>query len=165
MVIQFRGATLQTVFDARTAIEPSVAALAALHRKDEDLERLAQSVEAMRAAQKVPGPQYATESGRFHLRVAEASHNDVLATMVPALAAMTATVPWRYVKGSRPQLTARVGQVVEAIRMTDAATAASTTAAMFEWIIGDLQQSQPSRMQTRILWPDVDEVLTTRRND
>jgi GntR family transcriptional regulator, transcriptional repressor for pyruvate dehydrogenase complex len=165
MVIQFRGATLQTVFDARTAIEPSVAALAALNRKDADLYRLDQSVEAMRAAQNVPVPLYATESGRFHLRIAEASHNDVLATLVPALAAMTATVPWRYVKGSRPQLTERVATVVEAIRMTDADTAASTTAAMFEWIIGDLQATQAAKMQARILWPDVDEVLTARRND
>jgi GntR family transcriptional regulator, transcriptional repressor for pyruvate dehydrogenase complex len=165
MVIQFRGATLQTVFDARTAIEPSVAALAALHRKDEDLERLDQAVEAMRAAQRVPGPLYAAESGRFHLRIAEASHNDVLATIVPALAAMTATVPWRYVKGSRPELTERVAQVVEAIRMTDATTAASITAGMFEWIIGDLKETQASKMQSRILWPDVDDVLTGRRND
>jgi DNA-binding FadR family transcriptional regulator len=153
------------VFDARTAIEPSVAALAALNRKDEDLERLDGSVRALRAAEKVPGPLYAAESGRFHLHVAEASHNEVLATMVPALAAMTATVPWRYAKGSRPELTDRIATLVEAIRMTDASTAAATTAAMFEWIIEDLQATQPAQMQTRILWPEVDEVLTDHRYD
>jgi len=139
--------------------------LAAVNRKDEDLERLDGSVRALRAAEKVPGPSYATESGRFHLHVAEASHNEVLATMVPALAAMTATVPWRYAKGSRPELTDRIATVVEAIRMTDAATAAQTTAAMFEWIREDLQARQQAQMQTRILWPDVDEVLTEHRYD
>ena len=165
MVIDSRGATLQSVFDARTAIEPSVAALAATQRKDEDLERLDDSVRALRAAQKVPGPLYAAESARFHLHVAQASHNEVLATIVPALATMTATVPWRYVKGSRPELTARIATVVEAIRMTDAATAAEATAAMFEWIIEDLQTTQPERMKARILWPDVDDVLTDQRYD
>jgi GntR family transcriptional repressor for pyruvate dehydrogenase complex len=163
MVIQFRGATLQTVFDARTAIEPSVAALAALQRRDDDLERLDDSLSLLRAAQKVRGPSYAEQSARFHLLVAEASHNDVLATLVPALAAMTATVPWRYVRGSRPELTERISTVVEAIRMTDAAAAAQTTSAMFEWIVNDLRATQSARMQTRILWPEVDEVLTDHR--
>ncbi|MHA6794335.1 FadR/GntR family transcriptional regulator [Pseudonocardia bannensis] len=165
MVVQFRGATLRTVFEARTAIEPAVAALAATHRKDVDLERLDESVAALRAAQKVPGPEYAAQSGRFHLRVAEASHNEVLATVVPALGAMTTTVPWRYPRGSRPELTERISTVVEAIRTSDAATASSATASMFEWITEDLQRNQRAKMETRILWPDVDEVLTDQRYD
>lgn len=163
VVVQFRGATLRTVFEARTAVEPPTAALAAVHRKDVDLERLDESVATLRAAQKVPGPEYAAQSGRFHLRVAEASHNEVLAAVVPALAAMTATVPWRYPRGSRPALTERISTVVEAIRMSDAAAAAEATASMFTWLMDDLQCNQRARMESRILWPDVDEVLTNQR--
>jgi DNA-binding FadR family transcriptional regulator len=165
MVVQFRGATLRTVFEARTAMEPPVAALAAMHRKDEDLERLEESVAALRAAQRVPGPEYAAQSGLFHLRVAAASHNEVLATVVSALAAMTTTVPWRYPRGSRPELTERISSVVEAIRMSDAAAATSATASMFTWIMDDLLSNQPAKMESRILWPDVDEVLAEYRHD
>jgi GntR family transcriptional repressor for pyruvate dehydrogenase complex len=163
MVIQFQGATLRTVFDARTAIEPPVAALAALQRKDFDMARLDETVAALQAAQKVPGPEYAALSGQFHLRVAEASHNEVLAAIVPALAAMTATVPWRYPRGTRPALTERIISVVEAIRSVDPVSAARATTEMFVWITSDLERAQPARMEARILWPDVDEVLAARR--
>ncbi|WP_214368435.1 FadR/GntR family transcriptional regulator [Pseudonocardia sp. H11422] len=165
MVVQFRGATLRTVFEARTAIEPSVAALAASNRKDTDLERLDESVTALRAAQRVPGPEYAVQSGLFHLRVAEASHNEVLATVVPALAAMTTTVPWRYPRGSRPELTERISTVVEAIRMSDSTAAAEAITSMFQWLMDDLQRNQRAKMETRIRWPDVDEVLAEQRHD
>lgn len=165
MVVQFRGATLRTVLEARTAIEPPGAALAAVHRKDADLERLDESVAALRAAQSVPGPEYAAQSGRFHLRVAEASHNEVLATVVPALAAMTTTVPWRYPQGSRPELTERISSVVDAIRMSDSTAAAEATTRMFTWLMDELQRSQRAKMETRILWPDVDEVLAEHRHD
>jgi GntR family transcriptional repressor for pyruvate dehydrogenase complex len=160
IVVQFRGATLRTVFEARTALEPSVAATAALQRNDEDIAKLEAQVELLRAAQKVPGPEYAGHSGRFHLLVAEATHNDVLATIVPALAAMTATVPWRYVRGSRPEITERVNDVVWAIKDKDDSMASKITADLFVWIMNDLLADQPARMRTRILWPDVDEVLT-----
>jgi DNA-binding FadR family transcriptional regulator len=165
MVVQFRGATLRTVFEARTAMEPPVAALAAMHRKDEDLQRLEESVVALRAAQRVPGPEYAAQSGLFHLRVAAASHNEVLATVVSALAAMTTTVPWRYPRGSRPELTERISSVVEAIRTSDVAAATTATGSMFTWIMNDLQANQPVKMESRILWPDVDEVLAEYRHD
>lgn len=165
MVVQFRGATLRTVFEARTAMEPPVAALAAMNRKDEDLERLEESVVALRAAQRVPGPEYAAQSGLFHLRVAAAAHNEVLATMVSALAAMTTTVPWRYPRGSRPELTERISSVVEAIRVADAAAAASAIESMFIWLVDDLQRNQSAKLESRILWPDVDEVLEQFRHD
>jgi GntR family transcriptional repressor for pyruvate dehydrogenase complex len=165
MVIQFRGASLHTVFEARTAIEPSAAALAADRRNDTDLKQLRKQLDLLRVAQSVHGPDYAAHSERFNVVLAEASHNDVLSTLVPALAAMTATVEWRYPRGMRPELTERIANVIEAIGDRDATTAATAHSAMWHWVMSDLLATQPAKMQAPILWPDVDEMLTKRRYD
>lgn len=164
MVVQFRGATLRTIFEARSAIEPPIAALAATHRTAADLAQLDRSLAALRAAETVRGYAYAEESGRFHNRVAEASHNGVLATVVPALVAMTATVGWRYPEGGRVELTGRIEVLVDAIRGRDRGAAVDATAAMFDWVIDDLDRNQTDAMGTTVLWPDVDEVLDRRRH-
>jgi hypothetical protein len=78
---------------------------------------------------------------------------------------MTATVQWRYPRGMRPELTERIGTVIDAIDARDATTAAKSHSDMWHWVMGDLLTSQPGKMQTRILWPDVDEMLTEHRYD
>ncbi|HKC29704.1 MAG TPA: FCD domain-containing protein, partial [Jatrophihabitans sp.] len=138
MVIQFRGATLHTVFEARTAIEPSAAALAADRRNETDLKQLRKQLDLLRVAESVHGPAYAAHSERFNVVLAEGSHNDVLSTLVPALAAMTATVQWRYTRGMRPELTERIGTVVEAIADRDTATASTAHSDMWHWVMSEL---------------------------
>ncbi|HZZ49709.1 MAG TPA: FCD domain-containing protein [Pseudonocardia sp.] len=160
MVIQFRGATLRSIFEARLAVEPAVAALAALNRKDHDLELLDDSVALLRATQPVRGPEFAAHLGRYHLRVAEAAHNDVLATLVPALAVMTTTIVWRFPPGGRSELTERISNAVEAIRVGDGPASNMVTYSMIEWLMNALQVKQAGQMESRILWPDVDEVLS-----
>lgn len=160
MVVQFQGATLRTVFEARLAIDASVAALAAANRKDADLERLDESVAALRATERRRGPEYAQHAAAWTLRVAEASHNSLLATVVPALVAMNSTVTWRYPPGTRPQLTASVGAVVDAIRAGDSEQARAQTTDMIQWLIDQLQTSDPAALEHPISWPDLDEVLS-----
>jgi DNA-binding FadR family transcriptional regulator len=160
MVVQFRGATLRTVFEARLAVDPAVAALAAANRKDVDLELLEQSAAALAAVQHRRGPAYAEHAGRHMIRVAEASHNELLATLVPALAAMHASVPWRYPEGSRVELTERVRASVEAIRTGDGAAAGEITKGMLVLLIDDLEATQRAQLECRISWPDVDEIMS-----
>ncbi|WP_214366452.1 FadR/GntR family transcriptional regulator [Pseudonocardia sp. H11422] len=164
MVVQFRGATLRAVFEARSALEPGIASLAALHRTDSDLARLDRSVVALRAAEDVPGYAYAEQSGLFHNAVADASHNEVLATVVPALVAMTSTVRWRYPRGGRKELTGRIAVLIAAIRDRDAPGAATATATMFRWVMDDLDRNQRTALESRILWPDVDAALDVQRH-
>lgn len=163
MVVQFRGATLRTVFEARLALEPAVAALAAANRKDTDLELLDESVAALSAAQRRRGPVYAERARQHMVLVAEASHNEVLATIVPALAAMHTTVPWRYPPGSRVELTERVRATVEAIRLGDGAAASKITRSMLTLLLDDAEANQRAQLESRILWPDVDEALAGDR--
>ncbi|MFG2657333.1 FadR/GntR family transcriptional regulator [Streptomyces sp. NPDC048425] len=160
MVVQFQGATLRTVFEARLAVEPTVAALAAAHRQDSDLALLDESVAALRATEQKRGPEYAEHAVTYSLRVAEASQNALLATIVPALVAMNSTASWRYPEGSRPELTERVSAVVEAIRNRSGDDASRHTHDMIKWLVDALQSSQPADLERRILWPDLDEVLS-----
>ncbi|MEN0140058.1 MAG: FCD domain-containing protein [Rhodococcus sp. (in: high G+C Gram-positive bacteria)] len=160
MVVQFQGATLRTVFEARTAVESSVAALAAANRTDSDLALLEESVAALRATERKRGPGYAEHAATWTLRVAEASHNSLLATVVPALVAMNSTVPWRYPEGSRPRLTVGVTNVVEAIRDGNGDRAAAETREMIQWLIDELQAAQPECLDHRIFWPELDEILS-----
>ncbi|MFA3878022.1 FadR/GntR family transcriptional regulator [Streptomyces sp. MMCC 100] len=165
MVVQYQGATLATVFEALHAVEPSVAALAATCREDSDLALLDESVEALRATERKRGPEYTEHAVAYTLRVAEASHNAVLGTIVPALVAMNRTVPWRYPEGGRPEMTERVQAVVEAIRHRDSEGASRHTRRMIEWLIDSLRSHQPAYLERRILWPDLDEVLSSSPRD
>jgi DNA-binding FadR family transcriptional regulator len=165
MVVQFQGATLRTVFEARLGIEPSVAALAAANRGDVDIDRLEESVAALRTHQRKRGPEYAGHGVRYTLRVGAASHNAVLASLVPALAAMTTTVRWRYPRGARISVTDRVATVVDAIKRGDGATASDATRWTIQILVDGLEAEQPDALDRRILWPEVDEVLGTGQWD
>ncbi|MCG3753943.1 FadR/GntR family transcriptional regulator [Amycolatopsis sp. Poz14] len=163
MVVQFDGATLRTVFEARVAVEPAVAGLAAGNRTDADLALIDDSFAGLETTQRRRGPDYAAHAVDYTLRVAQASHNPVLATIVPALAAMTTTVPWRYPQGSRPELTSRVHTIVDAVRAGKSTAASEATRDMITWLMDSIDSSQPGKLESRILWPDVDEVLSGDR--
>lgn len=162
MVVQFRGATLRTVFEARLAIEPAVASLAAVHRTDVDLALLDESLRALVDTQERSGPEYREQAVRYLVRVAEASRNAFLATIVPALAAMTATVPRHYTR-DRSELTGHVRAVIEAIRLADADAAGDAARHRVGSLLADLQAHRPGQLENRILWPDLDEVLSGDR--
>lgn len=165
MVVQFHGATLRSVFEARLAIEPAVAGLAAENRTDDNLALLDDSVSALRASVGQRGPGYAQHAARYSLRVAQASQNALLAALVPALVAMNTTVAWRYPAGSRAELADRVAEIVEAIRDGDALTSRTATHEMINGLLVELESGQRQKLDSVILWPDVDEVLERRYNE
>jgi hypothetical protein len=83
----------------------------------------------------------------------------VLASLVPALAAMTTTFRWRYPRGSRVSVTDRVATAVAAIKRGDAAAASDATRWTIQLLIDGLEAEQPDALDRRILWPEVDAVL------
>jgi DNA-binding FadR family transcriptional regulator len=64
----------------RRIVEPAIAALAAEHRDEEDLERLAQALELMRAAG-TDAAAATTADLAFHRALAMATHNELLPTL------------------------------------------------------------------------------------
>ncbi|MEE2059014.1 FadR/GntR family transcriptional regulator [Rhodococcus artemisiae] len=159
MVVQSRGATLRTVFEARLAVEPAVAAMAANHRDERDLLVLDGSVTALQSAQQRVGPEFAEHAIAYTLRIGEAAHNPVLGAVVPALAAMTSAVPWRYPPGVRAELAEGVTATVEAIRRGNGTCAGAATREMLELLVVRLQVDQPSALNSPIRWSEVDETL------
>lgn len=74
---------LDMLFEARMAIEPGAARLAALHGTDEDIEAIAQAYRDMEAAE---SPAALLEPDlRFHLGIGDASHNALIRHIVRAL--------------------------------------------------------------------------------
>ncbi len=86
LAVQFQlaGVGAEETLGAQSAIEGMAAELAAEHRTDEDLERMAAAME--RASSLVDDPVAFTEASLgFHLAVAEASHNRALVALLRAL--------------------------------------------------------------------------------
>jgi DNA-binding FadR family transcriptional regulator len=72
------------LMEAREVIEPWCAALAAKNRTDQDLRRLEQHNQRMREVLDQL-PAYLRENVAWHTAVAEASHNELLATFIQAV--------------------------------------------------------------------------------
>lgn len=70
--------TLQTLVDARAAIEPTVARLAAMHRTEDDLATLRRVADRLDAAAARDVRRFLRENVKWHDALAEASHNDLL---------------------------------------------------------------------------------------
>jgi GntR family transcriptional repressor for pyruvate dehydrogenase complex len=86
LAVQFQlaGVGAEETLGAQSAIEELAAELAAQHRTDDDLERMARAME--RASSLVDDPVAFTEASLgFHLAVAEASHNRALVALLRAL--------------------------------------------------------------------------------
>jgi DNA-binding FadR family transcriptional regulator len=84
LLMQFSGASLRTILEARTAIEPGMAVLAARHATDDELAAMATKLTALRASVGA----FPVWSRRYHEyweALATSSHNTLFATLSPAL--------------------------------------------------------------------------------
>jgi DNA-binding FadR family transcriptional regulator len=77
LILQFEGASLSDVLDAREAIEPLIARLAAKHITKKQIETLDETVRAM-LDHVDDQSRFLVENQRFHTTIAEASGNLVL---------------------------------------------------------------------------------------
>jgi DNA-binding FadR family transcriptional regulator len=73
-----RGMSLQALVDARAAIEPMVAQLAAMHRTDKDLAALRRVADRLDGAAEADARRFLKENVKWHQALATASHNDLL---------------------------------------------------------------------------------------
>jgi GntR family transcriptional repressor for pyruvate dehydrogenase complex len=160
LVIQFEGATLGTVLEARFALDNAVASLAAANRDDEDLNCLRSTLEGLRETQHERGPAFAHHAIENSLVMARATHNSVFATIMPSLVAMTSTVRWRYPEGMKTHLTEQVAKVVEAVSGRNSETAAGVASDMQLKIMSELRERYPEDLDQPILWSDLDEQLS-----
>jgi DNA-binding FadR family transcriptional regulator len=81
------GISLLSLMQTREAVEPSLAALAAANRSEEELQQLTAATERVEAAFG-DLPLFLRENVNWHLAIAAASHNDLLRAILASIANM-----------------------------------------------------------------------------
>ena len=87
LFVHGRGITLSSLLQTREAVEPSLAALAAQNRTEEDLQQLIAVTERVEAAY-ADLPLYLAENVNWHCSIAAASHNELLRAVMVAISSM-----------------------------------------------------------------------------
>ena len=83
-----RGIPLRSLVEARQALEPMVAYLAARHRTQEDLAALHAIAQRLDAAAPSDVPRFLEENDRWHAALARASHNDLLRAFAASISGL-----------------------------------------------------------------------------
>ena len=87
LFVHGRGISLLSLLQTREAVEPSLAALAAQNRTDEELAELVAVTERVEAAY-ADTPVYLAENVNWHCAIATASHNELLRAFMVAISSM-----------------------------------------------------------------------------
>ena len=87
LFVHGRGISLLSLLQTREAVEPSLAALAAQNRTDEDVRQLTDATERVEAAY-ADTTLYLHENVNWHCVVAAASHNELLRAFMIAISSM-----------------------------------------------------------------------------
>jgi GntR family transcriptional regulator, transcriptional repressor for pyruvate dehydrogenase complex len=84
-LLRLQRITIQELIEARLAVEPHVAALAAKRATAADIAAMEQAVENARAGRMAGDPRFMPHSVAFHIALAEAAKNQVLLSTVNSL--------------------------------------------------------------------------------
>lgn len=87
LFVQGRGISLLALQQTREAVEPSLAALAAINRTDAELQQLIEATENVEAAFD-DTPLFLRENVQWHCAIANASHNELLRSFMYAISNM-----------------------------------------------------------------------------
>jgi GntR family transcriptional regulator, transcriptional repressor for pyruvate dehydrogenase complex len=82
-LVSGRGVRLRSLLEAREALEPAAARLAALHRTSADLAMLDEAAARLASAGDVPT--FLQCNADWHVAIATASHNEIIAAVVSSL--------------------------------------------------------------------------------
>lgn len=124
LILQFSGASLVDVLEARTALEPTMARLAADRLTEAQIDELAATVQRMRANNQ-DHDIFLEENKFFHAMIAEATGSHVLLVFNETLKSIAdgAVVGVEYTPGRRLAVAKAHESVVQAFRVRDSAAA------------------------------------------
>lgn len=156
MALQFRGATLATLLEARSAVQPALAALAAERRSELDVAALDGCVARAHAA--TSDDVMLAERKRFRRIASDAGGNAALTVIGQALSWMIGAIVPERVAGAPAGIAARMGEIADAIRRQDSDAARTLTAASLAAEFEAHVQHNPQLLGRRVIWSDVDEL-------
>ncbi len=121
LFVQGRGISLLALQQTREAVEPSLAALAALNRTEAELQQLVEATEKVEAAFDDP-PLFLRENVQWHCAIANASHNELLRAFMYSISNMiykATSVENFATEGVRKQVVHAHRRVLESISSQD----------------------------------------------
>ena len=133
LILQFAGASLTDVLEARASLEPRIASLAATRLTSNRIEELARSVETMRDSCE-DHDVFLDENRRFHTTIAEASGSSGLWVFNETLKSIAdgAVVGVEYTPRRRLAVAEAHHKIVEALRSRDPRSAEAAMRAHVE---------------------------------
>lgn len=141
-LLRLRTASFQALAEARLALEPEVAALAARRRTQEDLDRLQEAVLAAHAAVAEGRPYSPPLSLGFHAALARATHNPFLVCAVDSFRSLFEEALTRL--HPDPRMARRAADdhqgIAEAVRRRDAHTARERMRSHIRYFVGRVRK-------------------------
>jgi GntR family transcriptional repressor for pyruvate dehydrogenase complex len=157
MMLQLDNAPFRAVLEARVTLEPPMAAQAAVRRGDDDVERLNQSVRAMRANIDDLDA-FLQENEAFHAIIAEASRNQVFGLVTTSLNWIIDGTPLGvdYPLGARRAVCTEHLRIFRAIADGDPERAAAAMSVHMGDYAAYLERSYASVLDAPLRWDQVD---------
>lgn len=157
MVLQLNGAPFSAVLEARTTLEPTLAARAAENITKQQLEELERSMERMRENIDDPAV-FLEENETFHAIVAAASDNAVFASVMSALHWIIdgTRLGVEYETAQRKSVLKEHQRIYERIAARDAAGAEGAMASHIGDFARFLAKRYPTIVDAPIRWDQVD---------
>ncbi|MFC0527293.1 FadR/GntR family transcriptional regulator [Phytohabitans kaempferiae] len=154
LLLQFGGAPLRAVLDARVAIEPGMAELAAQNATDEEVARMAADLDTIEG---VVGsyPEFAAAYERYWRHLAASSHNELFVILSPALRAVVNSSGFVPDEPYRLEVLRRLRAVHEAVAARDPGRAGAFMRELEEEFGRRLRKGYPRRIEQVVAWSAV----------
>jgi len=155
LLLQFQQLTLRDVSDARVALEPMVARLAAERITPELLDDLKDSIEVMKRSYESPAD-FWEQNARFHSTVAHAAESQVIGMIIDALKFIAdgASSGVQYGRADFEEVVHAHSEIVEMLESGDADGAADSMYRHLDVGRRFIDRSAPQALRSRIQWPE-----------
>jgi DNA-binding FadR family transcriptional regulator len=155
LVLQFQQLTLQDVSDARLALEPMMARLAAERITPEQIADLRDSVEIMKRSYDDP-VEFWVQNQRFHSGVAEAGDSRVISMIVDAVKFIAdgASSGVHYEQKELQDVVRAHSKIIDLLEAGDAEGAAESMHLHLDVGRRFIARNQPKALRSPIRWPE-----------
>jgi DNA-binding FadR family transcriptional regulator len=155
LLLQFSDAPMQTVLDARTAIEPGMAELAALNATEDEVGAMARDLDEIEE-QIGNYKKYSAAYLRFWDHLAQSTHNALLAFLSPALRSIVESAGFVPNELYRMETLGRLHRIHDAVARHDAEGARDAMRDLELEFLDRLTKGYPRQMHRVVAWSDLD---------